>query len=99
MRGVHGFVSEDSVDGEVLAGSEGLVLGEAVEHLGGDGGGVRAQEILRGFLALEDAAVADAAVAAALVGGFHPLRHTTSHRFNNNYLSYHTYIHTYMMRT
>lgn len=76
VRRVHRFVPEHSVDGEVLARGEGLVLGEAVEHLGGDRRGVRAQQILRGLFALEDAAVADAAVAAALVRGLHPLQST-----------------------
>ena len=101
VRGVHRFVSEDSVDGEVLARSEGLVLGEAVEHLRGDGGGVRAQEVLRGLFALEDAAVADAAVATVLVSSLHPLHYTYIHTYNTAIWSLldaayiHKYIHTY----
>ncbi len=47
MRGVHGFVTEHAVDGEVTCGFEASwLVGEFVEHLGRYGGGVCSEKIL-----------------------------------------------------
>lgn len=49
MGCVDGFVTEDAIDGEVFGWTEGLFLGEEVEHVGGDGGGVGAENEFLGF--------------------------------------------------
>mmetsp|Transcript_6574 Transcript_6574/g.11054 ORF Transcript_6574/g.11054 Transcript_6574/m.11054 type:complete len:366 (+) Transcript_6574:79-1176(+) len=76
VRGVHRFITEHTVDREVLLRCEyprgGVLLAELVEHLRRNGRGVGAQNVLRGLLALEVAAIADtASVATVLVGLLH----------------------------
>ena len=53
VRGIHGLVAEDAIDGEVLDGLESLgVLRGLVQHLGGDRRSVGAENVLHGFLAV-----------------------------------------------
>lgn len=69
MGRIHRFVAKHPIDREVLFGSEAaLLVGELVEHLCGDGGGVRAEEVLHGLFAFEHAAVADGSESAGFVG-------------------------------
>ena len=50
MGGVHGFVTEDAVDGEVAGrGKASWLVSKFIKHLGGDGGGMRSEEILEGL--------------------------------------------------
>lgn len=65
MGGVDGLVAEDAVDGEVTGRSR--VGGQAVQHVGGYGGRVRAQDEAQGFRVFEGVPVADGAVFAAFV--------------------------------
>lgn len=68
VGGVGGLVTEDAVDGEHLCGLEAAgLVGNLVEHVGGDGGGVGAKEQLLALGVREGRAVADRAVAADLV--------------------------------
>jgi hypothetical protein len=75
VGGVDGLVPEDAVDGEQLAGLEAAgLLGGLVEHGGGDGGGVGAEDELGGLGLLPVVPVAERAVglALALVHGANP---------------------------
>ena len=67
MGGVQGFISKDSVNGEVFHGFEFLLLGKQVEHLGADCSGVGSQEVLLGFLHTPFVLIADRSVAALLM--------------------------------
>mmetsp|Transcript_32088 Transcript_32088/g.76699 ORF Transcript_32088/g.76699 Transcript_32088/m.76699 type:complete len:411 (-) Transcript_32088:84-1316(-) len=49
VGGVEGLIPEHSVDTEVLFGGELLLLRQAVQHLGRDGGGVSAEQVLLGL--------------------------------------------------
>lgn len=46
MGGVNGLVPEDTIDGEILDGMELGLLGEMIEHVGADGGGVGTKDEL-----------------------------------------------------
>mmetsp|Transcript_2360 Transcript_2360/g.5543 ORF Transcript_2360/g.5543 Transcript_2360/m.5543 type:complete len:216 (-) Transcript_2360:1024-1671(-) len=75
---IHGLVSEHPVDGEVLLRGEGarglVLLSQRVQHLCGDGGGVRPQQVLHRLFSLEHAPIPDgAAVPTILVCLLHPL--------------------------
>ena len=64
---VHRLVAEHPVHGKILLGGEAAFLvGRLVQHLGGDGSGVGAQQVFEGFFLLEHRAVTNAAVAARL---------------------------------
>ena len=70
MGGIHGLVTEDTVDGEVSGGLEStLLVGKLVQHLRRHGRGVRTEKILEGFLPLEVVAVADGTGSTNLVHG------------------------------
>ena len=65
VGGVYGFVAEDAVDGEVACRVG--IVGEVVEHGGGDGGGVGAEKEAAGFGGGEGVAVAEGGEGAVLV--------------------------------
>lgn len=67
MGGVDGLVTEHTVDGEQSGGLG--VLGERVQHSGGDGGGVRSQDEFLALFGLPVVAVADGAELTLLVDG------------------------------
>ena len=75
MSGVHGLVSEHTVDGEVFLGLEAsFLVRELVQHLCADGCGVCAEQVLHGLFLLEHAAVSDGPEPTALVGLLHDLQ-------------------------
>ncbi len=65
MGGVDRLVAEDAVDGEVAGRAR--VGGEAVQHVGGDGGRVGAQDEAQRFRVFEGIPVADGAIFAAFM--------------------------------
>lgn len=75
MSGVHGLVSEHTVDREVLLGLEAsFLVRKLVQHLCADGCGVCAEQVLHGLFLLEHAAVSDGPEPTALVGLLHDLQ-------------------------
>ena len=58
VGGVQGLVAEHSIDGEVLDGSEGLLLPKLVQHAGTHRSGVGAQKVLLSLLDLPVATIA-----------------------------------------
>lgn len=71
MCSVDAFVAEDAIDGEVARGT--WVRSEFVEHVGGDGGGVRSEDKFETFVFIVGVAVAYGAVFARFVDFLHVL--------------------------
>ena len=67
MGGIDGLVTEHTVDGEQPGGL--WVLGQRVQHSGGDGGGVRSQDQFLTLLGLPVVTVTDGAELTLLVDG------------------------------
>jgi hypothetical protein len=69
VSGVHGFITEHAVYGEIFLGLEAaFLIGQLVQHLRADGCCVSAEEILHGLFLLENTSVSDRSESTSLVG-------------------------------